>query len=339
MKIPSEDVPQADKLEDVVKIIEGVDRGERTFQDLSRYIDKVERQGRYYRRAAEILGFIKNQANHAVLTKLGKDYLSSPPAKKKEILAKAVLSCRMMQRLIPFLESQRDSGVTREDLEVFIKTVTEETGPSMIPRRVSSAVAWLSDIGLLNQRGSKFVLGALPDTVELIDYTDEDEPLFPKKYDLNEYQDLSSEIRQNTKSVSVLINDAQKDRALKSHRMLTNLMAEKIRKAGAIPKRNPYIDLSARIANQVYLFEMKSSNDGNAHDQIRKGISQLYEYRYIQRADEARLVLVVENPLPSKLRWLENYLVEDRGIFFVWDGDRKNFNCPKKLKERMPFLF
>ena len=106
-----------------------------------------------------------------------------------------------MQRLIPFLEGQRTSGVTREDLEVFIETVTEETGPSMIPRRVSSAAAWLSDIGLLNQRGSKFVLGVLPDTVELIDYIDEDEPLFPKKYDLNEYQDLSSKIPAKTRKV------------------------------------------------------------------------------------------------------------------------------------------
>ena len=61
MKIPSEDVPQADKLEDVVKIIEGVGQGKRTFQDLSQYIDKVERQGRYYRRAAEILGFKKTK--------------------------------------------------------------------------------------------------------------------------------------------------------------------------------------------------------------------------------------------------------------------------------------
>lgn len=339
MKIPSEDVPQADKLEDVVKVIEGVGQGARTFQDLSRYIDKVERQGRYYRRAAEILGFIKNQTNHAILTKLGENYLSSSPVRKEEILARAVLSCRMMQRLIPFLEGRRAAGVTKQEVEEFIKTVAEETGPSMIPRRASSAIAWLSDIGLLNQRGSKFVLGNLPESVEFIDYTAEDEPLFPKKYDLNEYQDLSSEISQNTKSVSVLINDAQKDRALKSHRMLTNLMAAKIRKAGAIPKRNPYIDLSARIDEQIYLFEMKSSNDGNAHDQIRKGISQLYEYRYIQRADEARLILVVENPLPAKLRWLENYLIEDRGIFLVWDGNRKTFNCPKNERESLPFIF
>lgn len=339
MKIPSEDVPQADKLEDVVKLVEGVAKGACTFQEQSKYIGKVDRQGRYYRRAAEILGFIQNQTNRAVITNSGKEYLSSSPAKKKEILVRSVLSSHMMQRIIPFLENKGIDGATREEIQKFIKTVTEDTGPSMIPRRVSSVIAWLSTIGLLRVCGTQLVLGALPEAVDLIDYIAGDEPLFPKKYDLNEYQHLSNEIRHNTKNISVLIDEAQKDRAFKSHRMLTNLMAKKIREKGAIPKRNPYIDLSALVGKEIYLFEMKSTTNRNVHDQIRRGISQLYEYRYIQQVHEAKLVLVIENPLPNNLSWLTKYLVEDRGIFFVWDGDGETFHCPKYSKDRLSFMF
>ena len=273
------------------------------------------------------------------MTNLWREYLSSSPAKKKELLVRAVLSSRIMQRVIAFLEGKGANGATSEEMQEFIKTVTEATGPSMIPRRVSSIISWLSAIGILDVRGSRLVLGPLPESIELVDYTAEDEPLFPKRYDLNEYQNLPNEIRQNTKSISVLIDEAQRDRALKSHRMLTHLMAEKIRGTGAIPKRNPYIDLSARIGREIYLFEMKSTNDGNAHDQVRKGISQLYEYRYIQQIQEAKLVLVIENPLPEKLSWVSTYLVKDRNILFVWDGNRKDFQCPQDLKSGLAFIF
>jgi hypothetical protein len=53
MKIPSSKIPQADMLEDVLSVASAVNQGARTFQDIATYIHKVERQGRYYRLAAE----------------------------------------------------------------------------------------------------------------------------------------------------------------------------------------------------------------------------------------------------------------------------------------------
>jgi hypothetical protein len=70
--------------------------------------------------------------------------------------------------------------------------------------------------------------------------------------------------------------------------MHTNLVASKIRDTGAIPKRNRYVDLSALVNDEFYLFEMKSSTDGNAHTQVRRAISQLYEYRYIQQVPDKK---------------------------------------------------
>ena len=58
MRIPSSEIPQADLLQDVVRVVTAVHEGARTFQDIANYIGKVGRQGRYYRLAAEILGLI-----------------------------------------------------------------------------------------------------------------------------------------------------------------------------------------------------------------------------------------------------------------------------------------
>ena len=86
-----------------------------------------------------------------------------------------------------------------------------------------------------------------------------------------------------------------------------------------------------------YLFEMKSTTDDNPHAQIRRGLSQLYEYRYIQNVKEAKLVLVIENPLPRENRWMENYLINDRGVPLVWDGNGK-FRCSPDIRKQLEFL-
>ena len=327
-------------LSDVTKLVEGVARGICTFQELSGFIGKVERQGRYYRRAAEILGFITNEpmSNHSVLTPLGQEYISAIPSKKKEILAQAVLGSRMFQRVIPFLESRGAHGISRKEMEKFISEVTEDTGPSMIPRRVSSVMSWMLDLGMLKEINSNYVIGSLPQGVAIVDYEADDEPLFPKKYDLNEYRHLADNVRKNSKTISIFVDEAKRDRASQSHRLLTNLMADRIRDAGFIPKRNPFIDLSAKINDWVYIFEMKSTTESNVHDQVRRGISQLYEYRYIQQIERVKLVLVVENPFSPDSKWLVDYLIKDRGILVVWDGDRKNFNCPKNIRKDLSFI-
>jgi hypothetical protein len=68
---------------------------------------------------------------------------------RKALLEQAVFSSKMIQRIIPFLEGKGTAGASREELQEFIETVTERTGPTMIPRRVSSIVSWLSEIGIL----------------------------------------------------------------------------------------------------------------------------------------------------------------------------------------------
>ena len=107
---------------------------------------------------------------------------------------------------------------------------------------------------------------------------------------------------------------------------------------GRLPKNNKYVDFSAVIGGELYLFEMKSTSNANAHGQIRRAISQLYEYRYLQEAPSAKLVIVIENPPPREKRWIVNYVVNDRKLLIAWDGDRTTLKYPAELSPELRFL-
>ena len=98
------------------------------------------------------------------------------------------------------------------------------------------------------------------------------------------------------------------------------------------------MDLATRVSDTPFIFEMKSTGATNVRAQVRRGISQLYEYRYLQNAPDARLVLVIEQPLNRELSWMSDYLATDRGILLVWDGDRKHLHCTESQRESLRFL-
>lgn len=340
MRIPSNDIPQADKLDEVIRAVEAVSQGARTFEAIAESLGKVPRQGRYYRRAGEILGLISNARglNQASLTDAGRRFVAASSAERKRILAGAVLGSRLIERVVPYLESKESRGASRSDLERFIAAVTRVT-PKMIHRRVSTIVSWLENIGMLRERNGRYRLSkTLPASIPIVEYEAIDEPLFPQKHDLVTYQQVAERAKQASGYLSVLINEASRDRANEAHCALTNLVAGKIKAAGAIPKRNKYIDLSTVWNESLYLFEMKSTRDANAHNQIRGAVSQLYEYRYLQEAPSAKLVVVIENPLPEQKRWLVDYVVKDRGLLIAWDGDRRTLRYPPELSDDLRFL-
>jgi hypothetical protein len=339
MRIRSADIPQADVLDEVVNAILAVSSGAHSFEEIAQALGKVERQGRYYRRAGEILGFLHNEhgQNSATLTPAGEQFVANPE-KRDELLAGAVMKSRLIQRVLPFFEAAGEKGVTRQQLQDFIANVTETVGASLIPRRVSTVVSWLQDVGMLKDVKDRYALTEnLPQGVKIIEYDAPDEPLSPKKYDLAEYNNVAEKVKQAEGYINAQIDAVAKERADGAHQLLTNIVATKIRNARAIPKQNRYIDLSTVFADELYLFEMKSTTDANVHSQIRKAVSQLYEYRYIQQVPDAKLVVVIENPLAKDKQWLVDYVVNDRALFIVWDGD-KNLHCPDQLKTELKFL-
>jgi hypothetical protein len=248
-----------------------------------------------------------------------------------------VLSNPLFQRLLPFLEGKGSAGASRKDLERFLGAVAELGAASMVERRVSSYLGWLVKLGLAKIDGKRWVLDHLPAAVPLVRYESDEEPIFPNRYDLKEYQQLAQRVASSQAAVTYFVERAKLERATTSHETLVNLMAERLRRTGAIPKANRYVDLSARWEGEDYLFEMKSTTEDNPHSQIRRGLSQLYEYRYIQGVKNAKLVLVVENPLKKEDLWLDDYLVNDRGVMLVWDGDGK-FHCSSNTRQHLGFL-
>jgi len=198
-------------------------------------------------------------------------------------------------------------------------------------------MGWLEKLALAKAVGNRLVFDKLPLAVPLVRYEADDEPIFPNRYDLKEYQEQAQRVVSKKEAIEYYVDRAKRERASNSHETLVRLMAERLRRCGAVPKANRYVDLSARLDEKDYLFEMKSTTEDNPHSQIRRGLSQLYEYRYIQNVKEAKLVLVIENPLPKENRWMEDYLVKDRGVLLVWDGDGK-FHYPPSIREQLEFL-
>lgn len=339
MKIASNDVIQADTPERVSMAIEAVARGARTDDDIASAIGGLsDRQGRYYRRAAETLGFLRREtANSSSLAELGREYVNASHPVKHEIFVRATLSNPLFQRLLPFLEGKGSVGASRPELERFLAQVATLGAKSMVERRVSSYIGWLIKLGLATTVKGQLILDRLPSAVPLIRYESDAEPVFPNRYELKEYQEQAKRVATKRETINYYVDQAAHERAAIGHEKLVNLVAERLRQRGALPKANRYIDLSARWGKCDFLFEMKSTTDENPHVQVRRGLSQLYEYRYVQNVPEAKLVLVIENPLPHRLRWIENYLTGDRGVFLVWDGNGQLSSSPE-TRRRMTFL-
>jgi hypothetical protein len=105
-----------------------------------------------------------------------------------------------------------------------------------------------------------------------------------------------------------------------AHKELIDKMDSWLRELGATPTENDHIDLFAKVPGDgSFIFEMKSGGE-SILDQIRKGLSQLYEYRYRYRDivdDSVSLCLVLPED-PKAIPWVTEYLCEDRQINICW---------------------
>jgi hypothetical protein len=338
LRINSNDIPQADLLEDVLKTVIAVSQGRRSFQDIASYINKVDRQGRYYRRAAELLGLIKNRANTSVLTGLGEEFVRTNATFQNTILIQKILSIRIFQRLIAFFEMHPE-GISRNEIIVYLGNVTSVTKPTMLRRRVVSLLSWLSALNIIEERNQRYKLkGTVTRQIPLLEFTEPDEPILPRTSNLGEYKTVDERASSAKREITIYRDQAKLDRADNAHRQLVNLVADRVRRKGSLPRSNVYIDLAARIDEGDYIFEMKSITEDNAKGQVRMGISQLYEYRYLQNIPDANLVLVLENNLPPSVRWMNDYLESDRNIMLVWDGNNRLY-ARESTKNRLDFLW
>lgn len=126
--------------------------------------------------------------------------------------------------------------------------------------------------------------------------------------------------RQSTQATIDLV---ARERANGAHWELESLLAEAIRTAGHEPKFNSNVDMFFTVDVDGLLAEMKSCHRRNLHSQVRKGISQLLEYRYRYReqlGENLTLLLVLETRPADDQEWLLDY-VESLGIVVAWKDE------------------
>ncbi|MGY3113649.1 hypothetical protein ACVWYV_001880 [Pantoea eucalypti] len=119
----------------------------------------------------------------------------------------------------------------------------------------------------------------------------------------------------------------KRQRANLTHKLLLERLNEYLISKGALSLENEHIDLYAKLANDnKFIFEIKSIDDENLLSQSRKGISQLYEYRYRYQeiiGYDVNLCLVYPHE-PKIIPWLQEYLCKDRLVGIMWFEEDKN---------------
>jgi len=120
------------------------------------------------------------------------------------------------------------------------------------------------------------------------------------------------------------------ERANLVHQLLVRTMSSVLSARGFQPLYNALIDLYCDIRGLFYIFEMKSVTESNEVSQIRKAVSQLYEYRFLHGLKDAQLVIVLSRE--PREAWVVDYLVGDRSILICWLAS-DSFACPLPIQQ------
>ena len=121
------------------------------------------------------------------------------------------------------------------------------------------------------------------------------------------------------------------------HKIVLDQLHDYLKSKGSQSFENEHIDLYSVTPDDVkYVFEVKSINNRNLLSQTRKGVSQLYEYRFRYQdvfGYDVKLFLVYPEE-PKNVPWLQEYLCIDREIGIIWfDGDELRYSeyCEKNI--------
>lgn len=157
-----EEIPQANDLTKVGMVAIAVSKNKKTFQEISKFIGFTDRQGRYYRKAAEILGLIEQtNRNHSELTSAGSSFVKECKSENDVINAikPYLLSIPLLREVYEKVSSK--SNVDEEDiLEILIELAGVKRSNTTIVRRLSTFVSWLKQAKMLQEteEGKRFKL-------------------------------------------------------------------------------------------------------------------------------------------------------------------------------------
>lgn len=150
--IISYEIPQADVLSDVVETVRFINENHgASDKSIASHLAKVPRQGRYYRHAAVLLGFIKNNRNSAFITNDGIRLLKLNDKERQEFLRDRILRLKAFQMSLELIGER--NGCTRKDLEKMLTNnkISISTGD----RRTSTIINWLLECEMVFEVNGK----------------------------------------------------------------------------------------------------------------------------------------------------------------------------------------
>lgn len=124
------------------------------------------------------------------------------------------------------------------------------------------------------------------------------------------------------------------------HKILVEKVDSILRSIGASPMENEHIDVYADIPSDgAFIFEVKSGGE-NILEQVRKGLSQLYEYRFRYKNllnPDLHLCMVLPSE-PMEIPWIIEYLCNDRKICLCWFEENNTLAFPEYCAVEMSVL-
>jgi hypothetical protein len=201
-----------------------------------------------------------------------------------------------------------------------IAAAQHEKDPLARKELLADPISFLKDrkwLGLLNIASGKLPKISPIVTVDSIPLEDDaiDTQLSPAS-DWNRTAPASS----GKTSATANIDLVERERANKSHHMLEEILVSLAKAQGFAPKTNQNIDVFFETPSGTILAEIKSCTDTNFHSQVRKAVSQLFEYRFTNKSlfsSDIIMLLIVETAPPEEKKWIIDYLLS-LGILIAW---------------------
>ncbi len=143
-------------------------------------------------------------------------------------------------------------------------------------------------------------------------------------------------------STQALIDLVARERANQSHHAIEKALVGKVSAKGLVAFTNENIDIFFKTENGSVIFEVKSCTQGNLQAQIRKGISQLLEYRFLyskELKEPIHLALAIETGPRAGQGWLLEYLSSIRVAVGWWEPKLGQFKTPHVVPTILEGIF
>lgn len=152
MSLTTSDFPQADEIISVGLVANAVSDGYHTDEEIENYLPGLHsnnRQGRYYRHAAQLLGLIQNSNNYAILTPIGMQFLNCQTEQSRLVfLANRMQQTPLFESALRYIQLHAPND---QQLRDWLLNAYDNAGGSQetAERRYKTFIRWLTDVGLI----------------------------------------------------------------------------------------------------------------------------------------------------------------------------------------------